>query len=231
MSLFEPAGITCPQCGTLTEMARVASVNADRRPDLRAAILDGSFQALDCPKCGAKMRLPPHLTYVEIGRKTYIAAEPVHLLDRWPEVEAEIVDIYDVSFGENASPAAQEIAEGMLARVVFGWPAFREKLICIDLGLDDTTLELLKMAVMRDVQGPPMADTTELRLVGGDAETLHMTWFVTASEKELATVDVPRDVYQSIVDEPEPWEVARSKLEGVALVDLRRLIVPPRLAA
>lgn len=55
---------------------------------------------------------------------------------------------------------------------MFGWAALREKLICQDLGVDDTTLEFLKMAIMRDVERPPVADETELRLTGGDVDTL-----------------------------------------------------------
>ena len=41
MSLFESAKSPCPKCGTPHAFEVVASVNADRRPDLRAAILDG----------------------------------------------------------------------------------------------------------------------------------------------------------------------------------------------
>lgn len=36
---------TCPACGAELEAETVASVNADRRPDLRDAILDGIFSA------------------------------------------------------------------------------------------------------------------------------------------------------------------------------------------
>ncbi len=231
MSLFHSATVTCSKCGTPAEIERVASINADRRPDLRAAILDGSFQSVTCRKCQTKLRLPPHFTYLEMGRKTWFAAEPADMLEQWPDVEDEVIDVYADTFGENASAAAQELGEGLHARLVFGWPAVREKLICQDLGLDDTTLELLKMAIMRDVQGPPMADTTELRLIGGDAENLEFHWFVTLSEKVLAGLTVPRGAYDDIVAEPDPWEVARGKLEGVPLVDLRRLIAGPDLAA
>jgi len=230
MSLFHQATITCPNCGTPATVERVASVNADRRPDLRQAILDGSFQSTDCTKCGVKLRLPPHLTFLEIGRKTWIAAEPATMLEQWPEVEEEVIDVYSQAFGEHASPAAQDLGEGLHARLVFGWPAFREKLICQDLGLDDTTLEVLKMALMREVDKPPMADQTELRLVGGDAENLEFQWVVTLTEKVLAGLTVPRDIYDNIIEEPEPWVMARMKLEDVLLVDLRRLIAGREVA-
>ena len=224
MSMFHPATITCPKCGTEMTVERNASVNADRRPGLRAAILDGSFQATECAKCHAAMRLPPHLTYIDVGRGNWIAAEPATMLEQWPEVEEEVFDVYARAFGDEAPAAARELGEGLRPRLVFGWAALREKLICEDLRLDDTTLELLKMAIMRDVDSPPAADETELRLVGGDAENLAFQWIVTRSERPIAALSVPRDVYDGIVESPDPWEVARGKFENVFLVDLRRLI-------
>ena len=162
MSLFHSASLNCPKCGTTANVERTASVNADRRPDLRDAIKDGTFQAIQCEKCGMPLRLPPHLTYLDVGRGSWILVEPPSLLEQWPEVEDEVFDVYAHAFGDEAPQIAQEIGEGLRPRLVFGWTALREKLICEDLGLDDTTLELLKMAIMRDVQHPPLADQTEL---------------------------------------------------------------------
>jgi len=41
---------------------------------------------------------------------------------------------------------------------------------------------------------------------------------------------VPRDVYDGIVENPEPWAPLREKLEGVFLVDLRRFIAGREIA-
>jgi len=230
MSIFHTATIVCPTCNTPAEVDRSASVNADIRPDLRAAIVDGSFQATTCEKCGTKLRLPPHLTYLELGRKLWIAAEPSTMLEDWAGVEDSIWNVYSRAFGEEASPAARELAIGVKPRLVFGWPAFREKLICADLGLDDVTLELLKMSIMRNVNNPPMADETELRLVGGTPEELEFAWIETVPEERVAALKVPRDVYDSIVENPEPWEELRAKFDQVFLVDLRRLIAGREVA-
>ncbi len=230
MSIFHSATLTCGKCGTVAQVDRVASVNADRRADLRAAILDGSFQATECAKCGAKLRLPPHLTYIEIGRKSWIAVEPATLLEDWPDVEEEVAEVYSQAFGAQAPAAAQDLAEGVNPRLVFGWPAFREKLLCTDLGLEDVTLELLKMAIMRDVDQAPMADETELRLVGGGPENLEFAWVVTLTEQVVANLTVPRAFYDGVVEEPDAWEIARARFDDVLLVDLRRLIAGPEVA-
>ncbi|MBV8914713.1 MAG: CpXC domain-containing protein [Acetobacteraceae bacterium] len=224
MSIFHVANIVCPTCNMPAEVERSASVNADLRPDLRAAILDGRFQATTCAHCGTRLRLPPHLTYLELGRGVWIAAEPATMLEDWPSLEESVWDVYDRAFGEHASPAARSLVAGVKPRLVFGWPAFREKLICTDLGLDDVTLELLKMSIMRNVNDPPMADQTELRLVGGTPEELEFAWIETLPEERLAGLKVPRDVYDSILENPEPWEPVRAKFDQVFLVDLRRFI-------
>ena len=88
MSIFHPATLICPNCSTANTVERNASVNADRRPDLRDAVLDGSFQATECTKCGTALRLPPHLTYMDLQRTQGILAHVPDHLDDWPQTEA-----------------------------------------------------------------------------------------------------------------------------------------------
>ena len=57
------------------------------------------------------------------------------------------------------------------------------------------------MAIMRNVDEPPMADETELRLVGGDSENLEFQWVVTLTEQVLAELTTPRDIYDGIVED------------------------------
>lgn len=225
MSLFHPAVTTCPKCGTKAEVQRVGSVNADRRPDYRTAILDGSFQAANCGRCGERLRFPPHLTYLDVGRNCWIAVEPASLISRWETIESEVFEVFDRGFGRSAPPAAQELGRSVRPRLVFGWAALREKLRCQDLGLDDVILELLKMAVMRQVNAAPAADQTELRLMAGDGATLRLQWIESDSESALASLDVPREVYDEIGEYAEDWALARDKFSGVFLVDVGRLLI------
>jgi hypothetical protein len=99
-----------------------------------------------------------------------------------------------------------------------------EKLIAGDLGLDDTTLELLKMSLIANVPAPPAADETELRLTGGDAETLRFAWIVGSSEQRIASLDVPREAYDQIVDDADDWEQVRATLAGHLFIDIKRLL-------
>lgn len=227
MSVFHPASLTCGKCGTANGVDLATSVNADRRPDLRDAILDGSFQSLKCESCGSALRLPAHLSYVDIGRGQWILVDSFTALPNWKASEADAQAAFDLAFGADAPDAARDIGKDLRPRLVFGWPALREKLVAADLDLDDTTLELLKMSMIATVPSPPVADETELRLTGGDDATLHFAWFVSATEQDIASLDVPRDAYDDIVDEADDWEDTRSTLEGHLFIDVKRLISGP----
>ncbi|MDE2006264.1 MAG: CpXC domain-containing protein [Rhodospirillales bacterium] len=227
MSIFLPATATCPVCNATKEVELAASVNADRRPDLREAILDGSFQAVACPKCDSPMRLPARITYLDVGRGQWILMDSAGARDDWAAGEAMARGVYDEAFGPDAPEFSREIGADLHARLVFGWPALREKVLCQSLGLDDTMLELLKIAVMRDVPGAPIAEATELRLVGGDDETLRFAWFNALTEEQLANLEVPRDAYDSLEEEPEGWDELRANFKDSLFVDLRRIATAP----
>ncbi len=222
MSVFNQATAICGKCGAENVVKLAASVNADRRADLRAAILDGSFQATKCEKCGTALRLPAHLTYLDIGRGQWILVETSELLPHWQEAEQEAQTAYDLAFGPDAPEEAREIGEGLKPRLVFGWFALREKLIAAEFSLDDITLELLKMSIIANVGGAPMADQSELRLTGGDAEQLHFAWIVGNTEQVLATLDVAREEYDAIEDDAEDWAALRADLTAHLFVDIQR---------
>jgi hydrogenase maturation factor len=224
MSIFLEATATCGTCGNQAQVDLAASVNAARRPDLRTAILDGSFQAEVCAQCGGQMRLPAHLTYLDVKRGQWILVQTAEALENWQEEETEARKIFEQNFGAAAPKPSREIGADLVPRLVFGWPALREKLICSDLAVDDTTLELLKMSVMRNVAGAPIADQTELRLVGGEGDTLNFAWITTASEAPLFGLAVPREVYDDIASEPEVWAALRADFAGRMFVDLKRLV-------
>jgi hypothetical protein len=225
MSIFNEARATCANCGNEQAISLAASVNADRRPDLRDAILDGTFQAEACAKCHGPMRLPAHLTYLDVERGQWILVQDAAALEDWDSEETEARGIFEENFGPDAPPASREIGEGLTPRLVFGWPALREKLIAGDISVQDVPLELMKITIVRDVPGSPIADQTELRLTGGDDDVLHFAWVNSATEQTVSGLDVPREVYRDIEEQPEDWIELREQFEGAFFVDMKRLIL------
>jgi hypothetical protein len=225
MSLLHKAIATCQSCAAETAVRYAASVNADRRPDLRAAILDGSFQSEACPGCGARLRLPAQLTYLDLAFGQWIIANPAEALAQWPAEEAYAVRIFERSFGAEAPEAAREIGREVTPRVVFGWPALREKILCTAFQLDDTILELLKIAVLRNVSNPPLEAAAELRLTGRDGAELELTWMNAVSEKQVANLMVPGGIYDDIAVDLTPWAGLSARVRGSMFVDMQRLLI------
>jgi hypothetical protein len=234
MSLFQTETARCPYCDGSIAFEVVYSVNADRRPDLRAQILDGSFQRETCAGCGKPMRMQPNFAYVDVGRGQWILVEPSAGLATWPELEAAAKETFAIAYGEEASRLAREIGRGLVPRVTFGWAALREKLVCGEAGLDDVALECTKMLMLRGLNEVPMADDVDLRLVevaagdraGDPAGDLVFAWLRSSDEVGTETLTVPRALYAGVAGEPEAWAALRGPLAGGLYVDLNRLLVP-----
>ena len=226
MSIFNRYTVQCPECGTEQTIALVASVNADRRPDLREQILRHEFQAQTCVSCAASFRLPPRFTYQHFAQQLWVIVVPRTDLPKWQELDAETTEIFATNYGPDSPPLAQQIGREISPRLAFGWPAIREKLVARAAGLDDVDLELTKMAVIRQVPGSPLTDDTELRLDRVEGDTLVLAWVEGVAEAPLKALRVPRGLYDEIAADTTAWAPLRAQLAGHAFVDLNRLLLP-----
>ena len=231
MSLIKAVTVNCPSCGEAVEFNAVFSVNADRRPDLRDGIINGTFQREPCPKCNIEFRLDPEMTYVDVGRGQWIAVFPVPKLDQWEELEARTRAVFAKAYGEKASSAAREIGAGLKPRLVFGWSALREKIVAAENGFDDVILELAKTALVRGLDNPPVESGTELRLVAVNGDQLAVAWLNSADESLREILNVPRSLYDEIVADPAGWSALQEILTSGPFVDANRLLLPTAAAA
>lgn len=226
MSLFEHVMLPCPACGEQVEFEAVASVNADRRPDLREQILGDTFQRQPCPKCGVPFRLDPQFTYLDVRRGQWIIVHPFGSIGEWETLEAQARAAFDRSYGAMAPPAARMIGRDLQPRVVFGWPALREKIFAAAHELDDIELELTKIAVLRGSTEVPLTAQTELRLVSFAADELILSWVVAESGEVAQNLGVPRELYDEIAADKTGWQPLRDELSGRCFVDMQRLMLP-----
>lgn len=225
MSLFVTQDLPCPSCGKPVEFAVNFSVNADRRPDFRAAIIDGSFQSEECSHCGKEFRLEPEMTYLDIGRGQWILVRPASKRQEWPELEADAQATFDLAYGDAAPAPARAIGASLAPRVTFGWAALREKLLCRQEGLDDATLEMLKLLLMRTMPETPLTAETELRFGGMRDGALNFAWIRFDDESVVETLSVPRGLYEDIAAAPQDWAALREQLTAGTYVDVTRLLV------
>jgi hypothetical protein len=231
MSIFEPMAVQCPACQGRFEISAVESVNADRRPDLRTAILDRSFQVQGCPRCKEQFRLDPAFNYLDVGRGQWFSVQPLRQLPEWIESEDEAVAAFARAYGDKATGPAREIGKSLRARLVFGWAAVREKIIAADSQLDDVTLELLKLALIQGLGNVPLRAGNELRLDSVEEEFLEFEWIRTDTDQTVERMRVPQAMYDGIVNDPDPWAVLRKALEEGPLVDMQKLYFGPGRAA
>lgn len=230
MSILNPIILACPRCGTATSFESVQSVNADRRPDMRAAILQGDFQRKTCASCGESFRLDAGFIYVDLGRHQWIAAQPVTAVDTWNQRESDVRELFETAYGAKAPALVRQLGAGLVPRLVFGWSALREKLIAAEAGIDDTVLELLKMAMLRNLTSTPFSADTTLRLIGFDKKSLVTAWVRNPDDALAGAKTVPRDLYDDIVadlakGEGSAWAPVHAEFVGTLFVDCDRMLV------
>lgn len=223
MSLFTPVNLVCPACKTAILMDAVGSVNADRRPDFREDILHNRFQDVTCSACDESFRLQPRFNYLDAGRRQWIAAMPSARILDWAETEAEVTALFAQSYGKDAPKAAQALGTELSVRLTFGWPAMREKLLARSHDLDDVTLEILKLDLIRKLDSAPIATGVEMRLVAANEDALSFVWLDGPTEKPLQELSVPIEHYTAITDTPEPWAKIRARIEDSIFVDIQKL--------
>jgi len=217
--------VACPGCARQIEFDVNFSVNADRRPDLRAAILDGTFQVQECGSCGRAFRLEPEIGYVDFARGQWLLVRPAPRRAQWPRLELDARDSFDMAYGEHASRDARALGAALAPRVVFGWAALREKIVCNAAGLDDLALELTKIALLRALPDTPFDADTELRLGAVEGDELLLGWIRFADEALVESLRVPRALYEGIVAAPAEWQALRDDFAGARYVDMARLLL------
>lgn len=232
MSLFRSLSLRCPSCGTEQPFDAVHSVNADRRPDLRVAIVDDQFQRSNCGNCAAPLRLDPDFTLLDQAQGLWISAAPLAALGEWKAHEERARAVFDEGYGPGASSGAQAIGHTLKVRVTFGWAGLREKLFAADQGLDDVALELCKLAIMRSGAPVQVQRDTELRLVGVEDGELVFAWLLSSDESQDETMRVGRALYEDIADDAGGnWSKLREKIADGPFVDISRMLIKQPAAA
>jgi hypothetical protein len=222
MSIFQTVQAACPACGHDVDVRICDSVKADRAPELREEILARTFQQATCDACGSTFQAEPRLSYVDHGRGQWLLIEPRERLAAWAELEDHAGRLFEQAYGAGASAGARELGDGLVRRVTVGWPAAREKVLLVDRGLDDVTIELAKLLLLRTSPRPlDLASGRELRLVDVTDDTLVFAWLDDGAATEW--IRAPRTLLDGL--DASAWAAARAALTAGPYVDVDRLLV------
>ena len=163
MSVFQTQTMQLPGVRHAVPFKLAFSVNADRRPDLRDAIVAGTFQRQPCPSCGSRIPGRPQIHLHGLRHGLYIGVWPVAKRGQWQAWAARRAETFEEGLGKRRSPEARQARRGSSRpRAVFGWPALAEKIIARQAGIDDRTLELAKVdgAAPRQRDADPRASAS-----------------------------------------------------------------------
>lgn len=240
MSIFEPRTLTCPHCGVDAEHAVAVSINGGRSPQYRQQILDGSFQVIACPTCGKKTEADGPFIYIDLRDKIWIGCFPRAWEPAWRSFENEPLDSWRRSMIDHAPSNVRRMADGFRVRAVFGLPALREKLLCLQHGIDDRLLEALKLDLLRRHEALAMHPAARPLLIDVDGAALAMVSLLPPPESDGASLgaalgfqatwrnvrfSVPRGELDRIRDDAAAWSAAIVQVSGGPYVDLGRMML------
>jgi hypothetical protein len=155
MAVFHPHKVRCT-CGKefLAPLAR--SVNAARSPQIREAILKGTFHSFTCPKCSERVTVERPFYYTDLSRHCLYHVRPRGRRHEFKETSRDLDRV------AGFFPAATLPDGKPTLRVLFGLDELREKLVAQDAGIDDRLLELLKVLLV--YEHPFLTRRARLRL-------------------------------------------------------------------
>jgi hypothetical protein len=180
MSAYVQADFEC-RCGHVNAINVANGIHVSTDPDMRQAVLDGTFHHFTCSECRVALVVEDVLPYTDFPRQhmfTVVPPPAIHEMQQW-------VEFSNTSFHQTmevgALPLVREWAPHMKRRLVFGLDSLREKLLVFDAGLDDRVLEILKLKMLEDLQLTGGLEGRFL-LTHIDDDTMFMEYGATPSE-------------------------------------------------
>ena len=119
--------IACPHCQIETDHKVIDHINIDRNPEMRAKVQDLSCFRVKCPNCGETLLVVHPCLYHDMSNQFMVWL--------WPE--------------EGQAPKAEfDPLAGYTLRVTDSLNTFREKINILEKGLDDRTIEIMKLLLV-----------------------------------------------------------------------------------
>lgn len=217
MSITAVREIVC-RCGAPVRVSIATSVNPERHPHMREAILRRTFHVFECGACHQPIGVDKELLYIDLTRREFYGVFPLGAAGDPEPCARKIAAAFETALGAGAGAAVRPLAEGMRVRVCFGLEELREKIVAREAGLGDLALEILKADVL--ASNPELAElgiqTLRLQAVGED-RNLGMLLEQAGDPPRLLldrALTVERAAYE--VYAAMAWEALLARLPGIA---------------
>ncbi len=181
MSILHAMEGSCVACGAAYRLEIADSLNVERRPALHAMLLERRLHRATCA-CGQEAFFERPLTYVDLGRgliaQVFLPGQQVEL-----DVCEGLVDhmVHHALRRPGLPPIVHHLGAHVRARAVFGLEELREKVLCLEHGLDDFVVEILKLELI----------LSAIKLVDDGLETLRLEAVTPAGWLEFTVLRHP----------------------------------------
>ena len=132
MSLPRKVNVTCPECKKAFQTTVFDSINTDYSPNIAESIISGELFDVKCPHCGNIAHLEYDVLYHDIERGAMIWL----LHPQTDSYEGTITEI-----------RATKTRGYKTTRIVSDVNELREKVACLEAGVDDCVIELCKVFI------------------------------------------------------------------------------------
>ena len=215
--------LTCPLCGGKQKEKVFVSVNGARLKAAADRIIDGTWGEVACLKCGGRYQLDTPLLFTDVPRGLWIVQYERSERNRFSVLEAEASAIFQREFIERPPNAIRTQALFVNRRICFGRAQLADKLLARREGIDDRTLECVKLVLMRDYlaelfpYGP-----TEFYLRRADYENLTLVAATIAEPSPVLEATVKRRTLDEIAGDQESFRVPFPELFNKLYVNASR---------
>ena len=191
MSLNSQEKVRCPECGALNDITLWQSVTASDSPDLKASLLSGNVNVMTCTQCGQRALVPTALLYHDEEKKLLFSFYPLNDEDKARDY------LKDIRESSKQSGELEEYRDYVL-RFISDYNSLMEKILIFDSGLNDKTIEIIKLMVL--LQDEAKADK-RTALFGKKYENGTIEIMVKDEDGSIFTSRAPYETYVAIHNE------------------------------
>ncbi len=206
--------IACPFCGREQTVDLWDSLDVDRDPELREALLAGRINRVECAGCRKSFRIDLPLVYHDRERDVFIHYEPLaggRTLEQAEQGFREAVRELQKAWPPDVVPP--EI------HLVIEWSELVERVFLLEEGLDARLVEHVKYLMYRQNPAKLPAETKNLLFDAQDSTDAQLCFVVQdrATRKLEALLNFARADYEALVnvfDSGEQLALLEEQLPG-----------------
>jgi hypothetical protein len=228
MSRCEIQQITCPTCGADQDAKVFVSVNGARIKSAADRLIDGSWGALSCLKCGAEYQRPVPRLFTDLPGKLWLVRYEDSERSRYSMREEEANTIFEREWLERPPAAIRDQARSMQRRICFGPAQLREKLLLRRHGLDDRMVECLKLVLMREYGSDLFTlGPAEFHVYRVEPGSLGMVAVPIGEKHQAFKLEVEQPTLEEIAQDAERFREAFPELFAKLYVSASRYMTEP----